>query len=160
MTLKQLSGLYYLAKKIAKYDEIILSCEETIPRLRARLDPGVMKSDGMPRSGTVENMLEVAIIEINTWERKLENAKRQKAYEVSRYETVKSEIDDMIRKADDPRIEAIMQYRFLELMSWDAVAIALGGGNSEDGVRKAFYRFLKKTHKTESCPDMSAKDVV
>lgn len=35
-------------------------------------------------------------------------------------------------------------YRFQDFLKWDAVAAKLGGNNTEDSVKKACYRFLKK----------------
>lgn len=37
-----------------------------------------------------------------------------------------------------------MTFRFIENLSWNKVADRIGGGNSEDGVRMSFERFMKK----------------
>lgn len=72
---------------------------------------------------------------INTEIRKLE----------SRYENllhVTNDVLDFIESIDDSHMRMIITYRIIENYSWGKVADAMGGGNTEDGVKKAFYRFM------------------
>lgn len=54
-----------------------------------------------------------------------------------------NEIEEFIASIDDSRIRRIVNLRYVEGMSWVDVATAMGGGNTEDTVRKAFERFMK-----------------
>lgn len=50
---------------------------------------------------------------------------------------------DFIESIEDSRMRMIVTYRFIENYSWNQVADAIGGGNTEDSVKKAFYRFME-----------------
>ncbi len=39
----------------------------------------------------------------------------------------------------------IIRYRFIDKLSWDAVAYKMGENNTEDGMRMAVLRYLKKS---------------
>ncbi len=65
---------------------------------------------------------------------------RQQQYIETR-ERLQAYIDNIA----DPHIKLIMLYCFVDLMSWQAVAEAVGGNNSEDSVKKLCYRYLKRS---------------
>lgn len=74
---------------------------------------------------------------INTEIRKLE----------LRYENllqVTNDLLDFIDSINDSHMRMIITYRIIENYSWGQVADAMGGGNTEDSVRKAFVRFMEK----------------
>lgn len=63
----------------------------------------------------------------------------------SRYENllhVTNDVLDFIESIDDSHMRMIITYRIIENYSWGQVADAMGGGNTEDSVKKAFYRFM------------------
>lgn len=63
----------------------------------------------------------------------------------SRYENllhVTNDVLDFIESIDDSHMRMIITYRIIENYSWWQVADAMGGGNTEDSVKKAFYRFM------------------
>ncbi len=65
----------------------------------------------------------------------------------SRYEKlleITNDAMDFIESIEDSRMRMIVTYRFIENYSWGKVADAIGGGNTEDCVRKAFNRFMEK----------------
>lgn len=49
---------------------------------------------------------------------------------------------DFIESVNDSHMRMIITYRIIENYSWNQVADAMGGGNTEDSVKKAFYRFM------------------
>ena len=55
-----------------------------------------------------------------------------------------SEIEKFISSIDNSRIRRIISFRFIDGMTWEQVAINIGGGNSEDSVRMAFNRFMEE----------------
>lgn len=55
-----------------------------------------------------------------------------------------NEVEEFIASVDDSRIRRIINLRFIENLSWNKVADKIGGGNTEDGIKKTFYRFMEK----------------
>ena len=59
-------------------------------------------------------------------------------------DTALSETRQMVDDIDDEFVKAIITYRFIEGMSWRQVAFKMGGGNTEDSVRKAYIRYFDR----------------
>lgn len=55
-----------------------------------------------------------------------------------------NQVEEFIAGVEDSRIRRIITLRFIENMSWNKVADRIGGGNTEDSVKKSFYRFMEK----------------
>ena len=53
-------------------------------------------------------------------------------------------VEEFIDSIDDPLIAHIFNLRYIKDMSWIKISLKLGGGNTEDGVRKMHDRFLKR----------------
>lgn len=74
---------------------------------------------------------------------------------------IRDHIDERIRKrtvererleryvdtVDDSLVRMAMTLRFIDGLSWTAVAVRIGGGNTEDSVKKMVYRYLKEGKK-------------
>lgn len=54
-------------------------------------------------------------------------------------------IREFITTIPDPHTRRIMSLRFERQMSWEEVAVKMGGGNTADGVRKIVSRYLQRT---------------
>ena len=129
MTLRELSKLYYLNKLIER-DKLKLKEYES------RLEPGGMDFSGMPRSPSPKNMIEeITPLIIDIKDRILR--------EQEEYIKEQIAIEDYIRTIDDYQIRLIFSYRFIDLFTWNKIAHAIGGNNTEDSVKKICYRFLK-----------------
>lgn len=61
-----------------------------------------------------------------------------------------TKIEQFIANIDDSRIRRIINLRFIENKTWNEVADVIGGNNTEDSIKKAFYRFMESDNK--SCP--------
>jgi hypothetical protein len=133
MTVRELSKLYYLNKLIER-DTLRLS------ELENRLQPGGMNFNGMPRNPSPKNMMEEIIPLIIEIEERIR--KEQEDYIRERMV-----IEDYIRSVEDYQIRLILSYRFVDLLTWNQTARMIGGGNTEDSVKKMCYRFLKKSEK-------------
>lgn len=133
MTVRELSKLYYLNKLIER-DTLRLS------ELENRLQPGGMNFNGMPRNPSPKNMMEEIIPLIIEIEERIK--KEQEDYIRERMV-----IEDYIRSVEDYQIRLILSYRFVDLLTWNQTARMIGGGNTEDSVKKMCYRFLKKSEK-------------
>lgn len=55
-----------------------------------------------------------------------------------------NQVEEFIANLQDSRMRRIISLRFIENLSWNKVADKIGGGNTEDSVRKAFSRFMEK----------------
>lgn len=56
-----------------------------------------------------------------------------------------NQVEEFITSVDDSRMRRIITLRFIDNLSWNKVADRIGGGNTEDSVKKAFYRFMENT---------------
>lgn len=70
---------------------------------------------------------------------------RKSTLELLEFDLLKktNEIEEFITNIKDSRMRRIINLRFIEGLSWAKVASYIGGGNTEEGIRKAFYRFMK-----------------
>ncbi len=53
-------------------------------------------------------------------------------------------IERYIASVDDSLIRIALTLRFVDEMGWRAVAMHIGGGNTEESVKKMVYRFLNR----------------
>lgn len=49
-----------------------------------------------------------------------------------------------VASIDDSLIRQVITYRHLDMMKWRDIAQKIGGGNSEDGIRMAYKRYLER----------------
>ena len=55
-----------------------------------------------------------------------------------------NEIEDFILGITDSHVRRIINLRIIEKNTWGKIAEKIGGGNTEDSVKKIFYRFMEK----------------
>ena len=55
-----------------------------------------------------------------------------------------NQVEEFIASVKDSRMRRIITLRFIDNLSWNKVADRIGGGNTEDGIRMSFERFMKK----------------
>lgn len=96
---------------------------------------GAVNLDGMPHghevSRTTENLailLQVQIDDVNRLEHTVETSER--------------EIRRFVDSIEDNRTKLIFNLRFLCGLKWEAVAVMIGGGNTEKAVKSTCYRYL------------------
>ena len=63
---------------------------------------------------------------------------------LARAKAERQELLRYISAVGDSRMRQILILRDIERKSWVQVAMEIGGGNTEDSVKKAYYRFLDK----------------
>lgn len=63
--------------------------------------------------------------------------------EIELLETL-NQVEEFIASVKDSRMRRIINLRIVENLSWNEVADRIGGGNTDDSVRKAFTRFMEK----------------
>ena len=55
-----------------------------------------------------------------------------------------NQVEEFITSIEDSRMRRIVTLRFVDNLSWGKVADRIGGGNTEDSIKKSFYRFMEK----------------
>jgi hypothetical protein len=53
-----------------------------------------------------------------------------------------TEVEEFITRIEDSHIRRIVRFRVVDGLTWKQVAHRMGGGNTEDGVRITFSRFV------------------
>ena len=128
MTLKELSQLYYIKKEIE-------ASKNRLAVLRAKMTGGNFLMNGMPKNTGTENKIERYIVEAIDLEEIIKTKIIQCIYERKKLEQYISGIYDSLTRQ-------IFSLRFVDGMSWEQVALNIGGGISEESVRKRVYRYL------------------
>ena len=126
MLKQDLKNLRYLEKEIKRLEERIEELESAVQKLTS-------KNDGMPRGGSLDLMKEELIDQKTVLEHK-------------RWELVllKAETERTLNELDDSLLRLILTKRYIDGKTWAAVAIEIGGGNTEESVKMMEYRFFKK----------------
>lgn len=60
-----------------------------------------------------------------------------------------NEIEVFLHEVDDSRIRLIIRLRYVNNLRWEEVARQMGGGNTEDTVKKMFYRYLERENSSD-----------
>lgn len=129
MTIRELSQLYYLKKEIELETNRMMKIEQgDINGLRYK------KEQDPETDAQIEDCK--MIIE----------AKRREA--AAKY----NRLCRFIKDIDDSMIRQIISLRYLDGCNWTQVAMKIGGGNTAESVKKACYRYIKK-----SCPECPGK---
>lgn len=58
-------------------------------------------------------------------------------------------INQFIQNIDDSFMRQIIRLRYIDDLNWKQVALSIGGGNTEDSVKQACHRFIKKNEKNK-----------
>jgi len=130
MKKEELKQIYYLNQEIEMW-------REELNVIKGKSLVKGQEITGMPRGSngpadTVGNLAtEVANIEF-VIEGKLREIQLQR-----------KKIMDYINEIEDSLMRQIMFYRHISLMSWKVAAKSIGGGNTDDGIRKMHDRFVE-----------------
>ena len=130
MTIKELSQLYYLNQEI-EMDRMRLR------NLEARAQPGAQVITGMPHAPGTKDKVGECAAEIADLRGIIEAKHQQCLYERARLERYIAGIDDSLTRQ-------MFKLRFVNGLTWRQVAACIGGGNTDDGCRKAVQRYLRK----------------
>ena len=134
MTFHELSQLYYLEREIKSDWERLASLTERV------CSPSAPSLTGMPGGGkgSVRQRIPEVLGEIE----KVENQIRKN---ILLREREKVKLEQYISGIPDSLTRQIFTLRFIECRSWTQIALRVGGGNTEEGVRKRVQRYLDKT---------------
>lgn len=138
MTINDLSKLYNCRRRVAELRELIAVIESRA----VKVTPG---AGGMPHGGGISDKTAIGaeLADVRAQLEALEAQEMRELADLVRY----------IAAVEDAFIGKLLRLRFVEGRTWRDVARKAGGGNTEDSVRKAVFRWLDKEN--ESCPPMS-----
>lgn len=132
MTREELSQIYYINKEIVMW-------EKELEHIR---EASLMKSKeitDMPFANTNETGDPVAELAMKMLDIEMIIVGKKKELEYKRMEILK-----FINDVDDSLLRMIIKYRCVDCLSWNNVAVRVGGGNTEDSCRMQFNRMFKK----------------
>ena len=130
MTLIELNRYFELVSNLARTKELL-------DNLRAAACPGGQVLTGMPHAPGVKDKVGDLAVEIAD----LETRKEYIEKEIRRQ---KSKVEEFVATIDDYYLRTLFRLRFERGLSWKEVATIVGGRNSEEGVKSACYRYLRK----------------
>ncbi|MBP2654233.1 MAG: hypothetical protein H6Q73_1802 [Firmicutes bacterium] len=133
MTKKELSQLYYLNREIGELQIRLGELECLATSCTAHIT-------GMPRAYDISDKLSKYVAEIADLKSLLDLNLKKCFYELNR-------LNRYIQSVDDSEMRMILSLRYINGLSWNQVAASISICATEDSVRKAHDRFLKK-----SCP--------
>lgn len=110
---------------------------ELLASLMAAAGPRAQRLDGMPRAYGVADPVGCLAAEIADMR---ETISRREA-DVARSEAV---VAAYIQTIEDSQTRMIFRLRFIHGMAWKEVAAAVGGRNTESGVKNICYRYIAR----------------
>lgn len=136
MTVKELSQLYYLNREIEADQQRLDELEVMVS------SPKSPNYDGMPHAPGYSDSLSRMVAEIVDLKALIAAKQLQCIHERNRLERYISSIPDSLTRQ-------IFALRFINGLSWYQVAMHIGGGNTEDSVKKVCYRYLNKENRRD-----------
>ena len=130
MTIKELSQLYHLNREIEQE-------KHRLQELTAAATDTAVKISGLPHVGGISNKTAIAA-QIADCRAVIEAKVQLSVVEYNR-------LNRYIANVQDSLTRQIMALRFVNGMSWNQVAMSVGGGNTEGSVKMVCYRYLNKT---------------
>ncbi len=129
MTKKELSQLYWLNREIEEQ-------QRRLDELECLATSCTSNITGMPKSQGVIDKISKYVAEIGDLKSLLDLNIKKCFYELNR-------INRYIESVEDSQMRMILSLRYVNGLSWQQIAVSIGGNTSES-VRKAHDRFLAK----------------
>jgi hypothetical protein len=130
MNKKELSQLYYLNREIEQL-------KSRIEELECIAVSDTSRITGMPHVTGISDKVGIYAAEIADLKELLNLNLKKCFYELNR-------LNRYIESIDDSQMRMIMTLRYVNGLSWRQIAFSIGGGNTEDSIKKLAYRYLKK----------------
>ncbi len=130
MNKKELSQLYWLNREIEEQQRRLNELEALATSCTSRIT-------GMPRAKGIIDKLAKYAAEIADLRGLIDLNIRKCFYEMNR-------LNRFIETIDDSLIRQVLSLRYINGLTWRQIACSIGGGNTEDSVRKVHDRFLSK----------------
>lgn len=146
-----------LRKEQVELEDTIARLEKQIDKLQKRIaeieEGGTVKDRVYGGDGGIQgfNIEGVPVSEYSHKKTELMRKKLLLEERISRLRYLRVRVADTVNQVEefmyslnDSYMRRIINLRFVQNLSWIQVAQRMGGGNTEDGVKKAFYRFMEK----------------
>lgn len=130
MTKDKLMDVYYIQKEISSWEKELEEMRR--PQQGSEAWGSIRRKKRKCNDSAIEKEAEALLIQ-----HKIEEKLKE-------LEQVKNEVMSYILNIEDCQTRLIFKLRCLNRLSWNAVADEVGGMNSEDSVKKRFYRYLEK----------------
>lgn len=138
MTNKELSQLFWLKREIEMDHHRLAELENQANSLSSP------QFDGMPHAPGYSDKIARCVAEIVDLKAIIAAKQQQCLYERNRLERYIANVPDSL-------IRQILTLRYVDGKTWPQIAMTIGGGNTEDGVRMACYRYLKNDKTCSDC---------
>ncbi len=132
MTLHELNQLRHLRREIQLLNQYIVKYD-------AAISPGAALKRRFRKVPPEETA------------RRIEEAKRRLEENREKCITEAERLEAYINSVDNSLVRMAMRLRFIDNLEWTAVAVRIGGNNTEDSVKKMVYRYIRRTS-GKSCP--------
>lgn len=129
MTLQELNRYLMLQTRLIKSKEMLES-------FKAASYLGAQVLTGMPHTTGISDKVSNFAIEIADLESRILELGRE-------FEQMKEKVTAYINRIQDEQTRMIFRLRFLHGMTWDEVAVAIGGRNTGRNISNICYRYLK-----------------
>lgn len=130
MTLIELNRYFELVSSLARTNELL-------ENLRAAAYPASPALTGMPHAPGVKDKIGDLAVEIADLD-------IRKKYIENEIQIQKEKVEKFVESVEDYYIRTVLRLRFERGLKWKDVAKVMGGGNTENGVKVAVHRYLKK----------------
>jgi hypothetical protein len=130
MTKKELSQLYYLNREIEEQQRRLAELESLATSATGHIT-------GTPRAMRTADRVGEYASEIADLKALLDLNLKKCFYELNR-------LNRCIAGAADSQTRLILSLRYINGMTWRQIAFSIGGNNTEEGVKKAAYRYIEK----------------
>ena len=103
--------------------------------LEQELDELILKSkacDGTGRSGGVSDTVAQIVLEREKTRKRIESLTERK-----------NAVEDWLSRCED-YYGLLLRWHYAEGKTWTSIALTLGGGNTEDGVRMSCHRYIRQ----------------
>ena len=136
MTLAELNTYFRNVNNLARAEAILENLQAAVGLQSPSLT-------GMPHTPGAKDKLGDLVIEIIDLQAQIEYLN----FEIQK---TRASIESFVAGIDDFYIRTIFRLRFERAYSWKAVASTVGGGNSENSVKSACYRYLKNLQRDDA----------
>lgn len=103
--------------------------------LKLELDELILQSkscDGAGRSGAVSDIVPQIVLQREKTQKKIDCLTERK-----------NAVDAYLSQCDE-YFGLLLRWHYVDGRTWAAIALSIGGGNTEDGVKKACHRYVIK----------------
>ena len=130
MTIKELSQLYHLNREIEQE-------KHRLQELEAAAINTASSITGLPHVGGISDKTAIAA--------QIADSKAIIEAKIALSVVEYNRLNRYINSVEDSLTRQILSLRFVNGLSWNQVAMSIGGGNTADGARKKVTRYLKQS---------------